>query len=129
MAIDPITTNDTPNAGREKINTNFAQLGGALEVVATNAYTPVLADVGKLKQINDNVSVVVTLPPNASVPFAINDKIAWVRGRDGTFTFAGGAGVTIQSPQGNKSLAYTWSTAVTTYLGNNVWLLSGDLTA
>lgn len=98
-----------------------------LEVEAGSAYTPVLADAGKVKQIDNAAAATVTLPPNSSVAFAAGDWIAFSQGGAGTVSFAAGAGVTIRSAGSLTDLSGQWATATAYYMGSDVWLLSGNL--
>lgn len=98
-----------------------------LEVETTASYTPVLADIGKLKEIEDATAATVTLPPNSGVAFSIGDWIAFSQGAAGTVSFAAGAGVTIRSAGSLTDLSGQWATATAYYLGSDVWLLSGNL--
>lgn len=62
------------------------------------AYTLVIDDAGKEVRMTNAAANTVTIPPNASIPFAIDTVIAVKMNGAGSTTIAAGAGVTITKP-------------------------------
>lgn len=93
----------------------------------TASYTLVLADAGKLVEINSVSNLTVTVPTNASVAFPIGSKIDVLRTNTGTVTFAGDAGVTVNSVDAKLKLNLRYSAASLVKRGTDTWVAIGDL--
>lgn len=91
-------------------------------------YTLVLTDNSKLVTLTNDGAITVTVPTNASVAFPIGTQIDLVQGGAGAVTFAG-AGVTINSKDGNKTTNGQYVGVSLIKTDTNTWLLLGDLTA
>ena len=63
----------------------------------TTAYTLVLGDAGRQVTMNNAAASTLTIPPNASVAFAVGVKIQVIQLGAGAVTLTAGAGVTINS--------------------------------
>jgi hypothetical protein len=94
----------------------------------TGDYTLVLSDTGKLITLTSSSAITLTIPTNASVPFPIGTQIDLSQMGDGKVTFAG-AGVTINSKGGNKSIADKFVGVSLIKTDTDTWLLVGDLIA
>lgn len=94
----------------------------------TGSYTLVLSDAGKLITLTSSSAITLTIPTNASVAFPIGTQIDLVQGGAGAVTFAG-AGVTINSKGGNKTIADKFVGVSLIKTDTNTWLLVGDLIA
>ena len=94
----------------------------------TGNYTLVLSDTGKLITLTSSSDITLTIPTNASVAFPIGTQIDLVQNGDGAVTFAG-AGVTINSKGGNKTIADKFVGVALIKTDTNTWLLVGDLIA
>jgi hypothetical protein len=119
----------------------FAEYGGRIKVgtgsvleapVSTNAqtgtaYTLVLADAGKLIELNNSASISLTVPTNASVAFPIGTKIDILQTGAGQVTI-GRAGVTKNASPGLK-LSGQWAAASLVKRAENTWVLIGNLSA
>lgn len=114
--------------GRIKVAT-----GNVLESpVVTNAqtgtsYTLVLADAGKLIELNNAAAITLTVPTNSSVAFPIGTKIDLLQTGAGQVT-VGGAGVTINATPGLK-LSEQWAAASLVKRATDTWVLIGNLSA
>lgn len=94
---------------------------------AATAYTPVLADAFKTVTLNNASPVTVTLPSNATVPFAIGTRIDFVGLGAGLVTFAAGGGVVINSADLLFTTRAQFSAVSALKTGTNTWVLVGDL--
>lgn len=83
-----IDNNDTRLVALEEIPQN-TQTG--------TAYTLVLADRGKVVEMDNAAANTVTVPPNASVAFPIGTIIGVYRAGAGQTTIAAGTGVTVRN--------------------------------
>lgn len=71
-------------------------------------------------------AIVITIPTNASVPFAVGTVIEVARLGTGSVTIAG-PGVTLRAPGGMLTLRAQYSTASLRKIATDEWLISGDL--
>lgn len=93
----------------------------------TSSFTLALADESNLMQVSSASSVVVTVPPNSSVAFAIGTQIVVARYGTGSVTFSPGSGVTIRSANSGLEIADQYGMAVVIKIGTNEWLLGGNI--
>lgn len=94
-----------------------------------NNYTVGFDDAGTTLNVSSSSDVTVTIPANSTTSFKVGQKIEILRSGTGKVTIAAAGGVTINSKNGNKSIAARYSGAVITKVDTNTWLLIGDLTA
>ena len=104
----------------EELNTN-AQVG--------TTYTLVLTDDGKVVEMNNASANTLTVPPNSSVAFPVGAQILVLQTGAGQTTLAAGAGVTINSKDGNLKLSAQWCAATLIKRATDTWVVVGDLTA
>ena len=104
----------------EELNTN-AQVG--------TTYTLALTDDGKVVEMNNASANTLTVPPNSSVAFPVGAQILVLQTGAGQTTLAAGAGVTINSKDGNLKLSAQWCAATLIKRATDVWVVVGDLTA
>ena len=104
----------------EELNTN-AQVG--------TTYTLVLTDDGKVVEMNNASANTLTVPPNSSVAFPVGAQILVLQTGAGQTTLAAGAGVTINSKDGNLKLSAQWCAATLIKRATDVWVVVGDLSA
>lgn len=71
----------------------------------------------------------VTIPLNASVPFAIGARIEVVQTGSAQTSFIATSGVTLNSKFSNKKISARYGGATLIKTGTDTWLLIGDLTA
>jgi len=93
-----------------------------------SSYTLVLADSGKMIEINNASGVTLTVPTNASVAYAIGTQINILQTGAGQITIAGAGGVTVNATPGLK-LRTQWSSATLIKRGTDTWVAVGDLSA
>lgn len=91
-------------------------------------YTLVLSDAGKLVTLSNASAIALTIPTNDSVAFPVNTRIDLAQLGAGKVT-VGGAGVTINSKSGNKSIGAQYVGATLVKTATDTWLLLGDLIA
>jgi hypothetical protein len=68
----------------------------------------------------------VTIPTNATIPFPIGCQIDLIQVGAGKVTFSG-AGTTINSKVGYKSISAQWVGVSLFKTGTDTWFLVGDL--
>jgi hypothetical protein len=104
----------------EELNTN-AQVG--------TTYTLALTDGGKLVEMNNASANTLTVPPNSSVAFPVGSQILVLQTGAGQTTVAAGAGVTVNSKDGNLKLSAQWCGVTLIKRATDVWVAIGDLSA
>jgi len=92
-------------------------------------YTLVEGDAGQLVTLTNAAAITLTVPTNATVPFAIGTQITIAQGGAGTVTVAGAATVTVNSADSDLKLRTQWSAATLIKLATNSWILIGDIKA
>lgn len=102
-------------------------LPGIVANTQTASYTLVLADAGKLVELNVASANNLTVPPNSSVAFPVGTVITVRQYGAGTTTIVAGAGVTIRSRGGLLNMAGQYAEATLTKRGTDEWVLSGDV--
>lgn len=94
----------------------------------TASYALVLADAGKLIEMNSASDTTLSVPPNSSVAFPTGTVVEVTRLGAGGVTLVPGSGVTIRTPSGVSLLARSqYSTVGLRKRGINEWVASGDL--
>ena len=103
-----------------------------LSELATNAqtasYTLVLADKGKLVEMNVASANTLTVPLNATVAWPVGSSIDILQMGAGQTTIVATAGVTINSTPGLK-IRTQYASATLIKRATNTWILIGDLSA
>jgi hypothetical protein len=107
---------------------------GLNEVIPLNAqtgttYTLAVGDAGQLVTLSNASAITLTVPTNASVPFAIGTQITITQANSGEVTIAGAVGVTVNSADGDLKLRTQWSAATLIKTNTNSWILIGDIKA
>jgi hypothetical protein len=100
----------------------------AINAQTGTTYTLVLTDHKKLITLTNASAITLTIPTNASVAFPIGTQIDISQNGAGKVTVAG-AGVTINSLDGNKSLAGQWVGGTLIKIGTDSWILYGNTIA
>jgi hypothetical protein len=100
----------------------------AINAQTGTSYTFVTTDRNKLVTFGNASPIAVTIDTNANVPFPIGIQIDCVQILAGKVTF-GGAGVTINSQGGNKSIAAQWVGVSLIKTDTDTWILLGNLIA
>lgn len=115
-------------------NTTYIKVPRTVNTQSGTTYTFVLTD-GSANGGNPVVTfgsgsaTTVTVPPNASVAFAIGTQIDCVQLGAGKVTFAPGSGVTISSLSGNLAIAGQYVGCSLLKTATNTWILMGSLIA
>jgi hypothetical protein len=119
------------NVGNGTVFVSRALLSTDNPTIVTNtqsaSYTLVLADAGKLVEMNVASANTLTVPPNSSVAFPVGTQIAVRQYGAGITTLTPGAAVTIRSRGSLTALAGTYGEAVLTKRATDEWVASGDL--
>lgn len=134
------TTEKAANSGVATLDSTgdvpLTQLAHAQTLVAnaqTISYTAVLADESKVIDINSSSALTFTVPPNASVAFAIGTVIHVCRIGTGTVTITPGAAVTLPNRveaagTTGRPIASRYGVITLRKRATNEWVLTGDLT-
>jgi hypothetical protein len=107
---------------------------GLNETIPLNAqtgttYTLAATDAGDLVTLTNASAITLTVPTNASVPFAIGTQITITRAGSGALTVVGDTGVTVNSADGYLKLRTQWSSGTLIKVNTNSWILIGDISA
>ena len=92
----------------------------------TATYTLVLADDGKIVEMNVAGANVLTIPPNSSVAFPVGTQIIVIQTGAGQTTLTAGAGVTLNATPGTN-LRTQYSGATLIKRATDTWIAIGDL--
>jgi len=88
----------------------------------TTAYTLVLTDAGKQVTMSNASASTLTVPPNASVAFAVGVRIQVIQLGAGAVTLTAGAGVTV-SETGNSLVLGQYQSAILVKQATNTWIV------
>jgi hypothetical protein len=120
-----ITTTDlasgAPRAGFR--STQNAQVG--------TTYTLALTDLGALVELNNASPITLTVPSEATIAFAVGDRIDIVQTGTGQVTVVGATSpnaVTVNGYDGGLKLNGQWAAATLIKRATNTWLLIGNIT-
>jgi hypothetical protein len=92
-------------------------------------YSLVLADLGKLVELNNASDITVTIPTNASQAFAIGDRIDLMQTGAGQVTVSPASGVTLTAYDAQYKLSGQWACATLIKRDTNSWVLIGNITS
>lgn len=98
-------------------------------VTKTATATLALTDAFKLVEMNVATGNTLTVPTNAAVAFPVGTQILVLQIGAGQTTFAGSAGVTLNSSGAKLKLSGQWSAATLVKRSTDTWVLMGDLAA
>jgi len=106
------------------------QVNGELsgQTLSASSYTLVLADAGKIVEVENASANTITVPTNASVAFPINTVVNVVSSGTGQTTIAA-PGVTLLSYGAKTKLTGQYSMATLIKKSTDTWWLAGDLIA
>ena len=90
-------------------------------------YTLQLSDAGRAIIINSASDRTVTIPTNATAPFAIGQRIDIIRYGLGNVTITPSAGVIVNSVETLANLREQYSAGTILKTGTDTWVLIGDL--
>jgi len=85
------------------------------------SYTLVLTDSGKQVTMTNASASTLTIPPNASVAFAVGVRIQIIQFGAGAVTLTAGAGVTLNSASTSVALVQ-YQSAILVKQATNVWI-------
>lgn len=126
-------TSDTLYPTQNAVKT-YADTGLALKrnnVTTINSqsgttYTLLLTDASKLVILTNAAPIALTIPTNGTVAFPVGTQIDFIQGGAGKVTFSG-AGTTINSIGGFKSISAQWVGVSLIQTATDVWSLVGSL--
>ena len=95
----------------------------------TGNYTLVLADAGRVIEVNSASNITVTIPANATAAFATGATIIVTRRGAGDVTLAGAVGVTLRSGGSRLKIGQQYAAVAVQKIGTDEWLVLGDLKA
>ena len=93
----------------------------------TADYTLVLADAGKVIEINSGSSENVTIPPNSGVAFPLGTQVVVVRLGAGAVVITEGSGVTTRSDGDKNKIKSQYSSCVLVKHETDEWYILGNL--
>lgn len=128
-----MTTSLAAKADDAAVQAELDAIVASLAIVGSNNqvdnYQPVLADAGKVVEINKATAVNLTVPTDATVAFPIGTVIEiWQQGA-GQVTVVAAGGVTIRSSEGKLKIYGQYSGASLRKRAADEWVLVGDLVA
>ena len=88
-----------------------------------------MGDSGQLVTLANASAITLTVPTNASVPFAIGTQITITQAGAGQVTVAGAVGVTVNAADTFLKLRTQWSSGTLIKTNTNSWILIGDTSA
>jgi hypothetical protein len=91
-------------------------------------YVLVLADKGKLVEVNRSTGSVLEVPLNSAEAFPVGSQVTVLQTGAGQVTIAGTPGVTVNATPGLK-LRTQWSSATLIKRATDTWVAIGDLVA
>lgn len=97
-------------------------------VLVEASKTLALSDITTVQKCSSASAIVITIPTYASVALPADTEILFVRYGVGGVTFAGDAGVTLNSSSGKKSINKQYEAVTLKKMGADEWLLIGSLT-
>jgi len=97
--------------------------------VQTDSYGLVLADAGKVIEMNKATAVDLTIPLNATQAFPVGTVIEIHQYGVGQVTVVATGGVTIRSSGGKLKLTGQYSSAALRKRATDEWVLAGDIAA
>ena len=99
----------------------------SIRSVTSTSDTLLLADAGKLIELNNASAISLTVPLNSSVAFPVGTQIHLLQTGAGQVNVSGG-GIALNATPGTK-LRTQWSSATLIKRATDTWVLIGDLTA
>ena len=107
---------------------------GLNETIPLNAqtgttYTLAVTDAGQLVTLTNASAITLTVPTNASVPFAIGTQITIAQSGAGQVTISPAVGVTVSAADTATKLRTQWSAATLIKTNTSNWILIGDIKA
>jgi len=102
----------------------------ALDIVQYTAATTTLSlsDAGKLLKLDRATAMNLQIPLNGAVAFPIGTQILMMQHGAGQVTVTSSFGVTVRSSGGKTKLAAQYAMGSLIKIGNNEWILAGDIT-
>lgn len=107
--------------------TRIANLEAVPQNTQAASYTLILADAGKVVEMNVAAANTLTVPPNSAVAFPVGTVIEVYQMGAGATTIVAGTGVTIRSAGGSLALRTQYATASLRKRSTDAWVLAGDL--
>ena len=93
----------------------------------TGSYTLVLADAGKIVEVNAAGSSNITVPPNSSVAFPVGAIIGVSQYGAGAVVIVPGGGVTVRSRNNLTTIGGRYGEVTLRKRATDEWVLVGDL--
>ena len=95
----------------------------------TSSYTLVLADAGKMVEMNSGSANNLTIPPNSSVAFPTGTQIIITQQGAGATTIVEGSGVTTRSLDDNAIINGQYVSVALVKRATDEWYIFGNLTS
>ena len=91
--------------------------------------TLAFSDIGNYIRCTNAAATTVTIPPNASVTIPTGAEVIIFQAGAGQVTIAAGAGVTLNSKEGNLKISAQYAAATCKKVATDTWDVIGDLSA
>lgn len=110
----------------------LAQQVYAINTQTGTAYTAVLADAGRVIEMNNAAAMTLTIPPNSAVAYPIGTRMRGVRLGAGALTIAQGAGVVLRNKieaagTTNRTIPAQYGEWQLYKRATDEWVLTGDI--
>lgn len=131
--FDTMQDNIVLNNSFRTTNADIADDVDALEAIgtiitdATVARTFAMTDIGKHINCTSATPVTITLPQDSDVAIPIGSEIVITQYGAGVVTFVAGTGATVNSANGNLSIASQYGGVTCKKMSANTWLIIGSL--
>lgn len=119
----------TAGSVNDKLAAFFVTPYGIIANTQTGNYTLVMADAGRVVEMNVASANTLTVPPNSSVAFPIGTIVEVHQYGLGQTIITPGSGVTLRSNGAKLKTAAQYATASLRKRAENEWVVSGDLVA
>lgn len=118
----------TPAQARTLADVDQAGVVGTVNTQAGTSYTLVLADKGKVVEMNNASPNTLTVPTNASVAFPLRTLITVIQYGAGQTTIAAAGGVTLRSLGGALKTSGQYAAVSLYKRGTDEWVVFGSTT-
>lgn len=125
VGIGTTTPSYTLEVGGEAV----ASQGMPYIAESTTARTLALTDSGNYIRCTNSGATTVTIPPNSSVAFPTGAEVIIFQAGAGQVTIAAGAGVTLNSKEGNLKISAQYAAVTCKKVATDTWDVIGDLSA
>ena len=128
-AADAVTPSAIGAASLDANSKVTASEASAYINTQTDSYTLVLADAGKLVEMNKSTACTLTVPPNSSVAFPVGTEIEIKQLGAGQVTIVAGSGVTLRNADTALKIEKQYCSASLKKRATDEWYVDGRTVA